>query len=245
MLLRILPIAAAILATTLVSAAHAQAPATAAGGAAFGATGGLTVEPGALLGDDVVISGTLLSAAGAKVRIERRDDDTDPWTPVARTTAAPDGSFSVTWSSDALGAHQLRAVPDATPVSAVATAATTTPGIPTGLTTVFRPARATWYGPGFWGQKTACGIKLTKTTLGVAHKTLPCGSRVTVYLDGRQIDLPVIDRGPYGHGAALDLTQAAAEAIGMTQTEQVGYLRIPGAATPSDAAPAPAPAVAG
>ena len=40
---------------------------------------------------------------------------------------------------------------------------------------------ATWYGPGFWGMSTACGTMLTKTTIGVAHKRLPCG---TVVING-------------------------------------------------------------
>ncbi|MCW3006541.1 MAG: hypothetical protein JWP17_1167 [Solirubrobacterales bacterium] len=233
MRLRTLPIAAAILASSLATAAHAQSAAP-AGGAAFGDTGGLTVEPGSLLGDELTISGALASSASAKVRVERRDPDTGAWTTLGRDTAGPDGAFSITWETDAIGAHQLRAVPDTTPATTTATTATTSSGLPTGLTTVFRPATATWYGPGFWGRKTACGIKLTRTTLGVAHKTLPCGTRVTVYLGGRQVDVPVIDRGPFAHGAALDLTQATAETIGMTQTEKVGYIRTPVAAPADD-----------
>lgn len=234
MRLRALPIAAAILATTLATAAHAQTGVPTVGGAAFGDTGGLTVEPGSLLGDDVTISGALASAANAKVRVERRDPVTGEWTAIGRDTAGPDGSFSISWETDEIGAYQLRAVPDSTPAVTTATTANSTAGTPTGFTTVFRPAVATWYGPGFWGQKTACGVKLTKTTLGVAHKTLPCGTRVTVYLDGREIEVPVIDRGPFAHGASLDLTQATAQALGMTQTEQVGYIRTPVAAAPAN-----------
>jgi hypothetical protein len=233
MRLRTLPIAAAILATTLATTAHAQSVVPTVGGAAFGDTGGLTVEPGSLLGDDLTISGSLAASANAKVRVERRDPVTGVWTAIGRDTAGPDGAFSITWETDELGAAQLRAVPDSTPAATTATTATTPTDGPTGFTTVFRPALATWYGPGFWGQKTACGIKLTKTTLGVAHKTLPCGTRVTVYLDGRQIDVPVIDRGPFAHGASLDLTQATAQAIGMTQTEQVGFIRTPVAVAPA------------
>jgi rare lipoprotein A len=222
-----LPIAAAILATTLATAAHAQSVAPTVGGAAFGDTGGLTVEPGSLLGDDLTISGSLASAANATVRVERRDPATGAWTPIGRDGAGPDGAFSITWETDAIGPNELRAVPDSTPSVTTATTANSAPDLPSALTTVFRPATATWYGPGFWGQKTACGVKLTRTTLGVAHKTLPCGTRVTLYRDGRQLDVPVIDRGPFAHGASLDLTQATAEAIGMTQTEKIGYLRTP------------------
>jgi hypothetical protein len=232
MRLRTPPIAAAILACTLATAAHAQSVAPTVGGVAFGDTGDLTVEPGSLLGDDLTISGSLASAANAKVRVERRDPVTGAWTAIGRDTAGPDGAFSITWATDAVGPSQLRAVPDAAPAATTATTATSDPGIPSAFTTVFRPATATWYGPGFWGQKTACGVKLTKTTLGVAHKTLPCGTRVTVFLDGRQLDVPVIDRGPFAHGASLDLTQATAQALGMTQTQRIGYIRTPVAVTP-------------
>ena len=59
-----------------------------------------------------------------------------------------------------------------------------------------RKDTATWYGPGFYGNTTACGIKLTRTVVGVAHKTLPCGSKVTIKYRGRYLRTRVIDRGP-------------------------------------------------
>ena len=62
--------------------------------------------------------------------------------------------------------------------------------------------REPWYGPGFYGSGTACGQKYSKTILGVAHKTLPCGTRVTLRnpKNGRSITVKVIDRGPYVAG---------------------------------------------
>ena len=56
---------------------------------------------------------------------------------------------------------------------------------------------ATWYGPGFYGRRTACGVKMSRTLLGVAHKTLPCGTQVAVLYKGRRITVPVVDRGPF------------------------------------------------
>ena len=77
---------------------------------------------------------------------------------------------------------------------------------------------ATWYGPGFYGHRTACGEKLTRSIVGVADRTLPCGTPVSVSYNGQTLTLPVIDRGPYGDGATLDLTHAAAQELGMTET---------------------------
>ena len=52
--------------------------------------------------------------------------------------------------------------------------------------TVYPSAIATWYGPrGARAERTACGVSLTQTTLGVAHRTLPCGTRVELYYRGR------------------------------------------------------------
>jgi rare lipoprotein A (peptidoglycan hydrolase) len=77
----------------------------------------------------------------------------------------------------------------------------------------FRFAGASWYGPGLWGRKTACGETLRPTTIGVAHKTLPCGTTVKFVYHGRAVTAPVIDRGPYVKGRSFDLTAAAAEAL--------------------------------
>ena len=81
---------------------------------------------------------------------------------------------------------------------------------------------ATWFGPGFYGQRTACGQVLTPAVVGVAHRSLPCGTLVKVSYRGRQLIVPVIDRGPYAHnGAAWDLTSGAAQALGMLETARV------------------------
>lgn len=65
-----------------------------------------------------------------------------------------------------------------------------------------------WYGPGFYGHRTACGYTYTKTILGVAHKTLPCGTKVAFKYNGISIIVPVIDRGPYVTGRQWDLSGA-------------------------------------
>lgn len=64
---------------------------------------------------------------------------------------------------------------------------------------------ATWYGPGFFGNGTACGQTLKESTWGIAHRTLPCGTLVTLSHRGRKVTVRVIDRGPFS-GATVDLT---------------------------------------
>lgn len=75
---------------------------------------------------------------------------------------------------------------------------------------------ASWYGPGFYGNRTACGQAYTPEILGVAHKTLPCGTLLTLTYGSRVLTVPVIDRGPYIAGRTLDLSNATKLAIGCT-----------------------------
>jgi rare lipoprotein A len=87
----------------------------------------------------------------------------------------------------------------------------------------FHYAGASWYGgPSMWGRQTACGKTLRPRTLGVAHKSLPCGTTVKFVYRGRVLVTQVIDRGPYVKGRAWDLTQAASEAL---HFEGVGRIR--------------------
>jgi rare lipoprotein A (peptidoglycan hydrolase) len=80
---------------------------------------------------------------------------------------------------------------------------------------------ATWYGPGFWGNRTACGHTLTRETTGVAHKTLPCGTKVLLSKNGRSVKTTVIDRGPFVKGVTWDLTKATAEKLGFPQSSKL------------------------
>ena len=67
-----------------------------------------------------------------------------------------------------------------------------------------------WYGPGFYDSGTACGQRYTRTIMGVAHRSLPCGTLVTFRnpANGRQVTVPVIDRGPYVAGRTWDMSKA-------------------------------------
>lgn len=72
---------------------------------------------------------------------------------------------------------------------------------------------ASWYGPSFYGHTTACGQILTPETVGVAHKTLPCGTLVTLRHGERTFTAPVIDRGPFVQGREFDLTRPVKDAL--------------------------------
>jgi hypothetical protein len=74
-----------------------------------------------------------------------------------------------------------------------------------------------WYGPGFYGNNGACGMLgadgLQPTTIGVAHRTLPCGTRVTFRYAGHTVTALVIDRGPYVAGRTWDMTKGLCMAL--------------------------------
>ena len=82
-----------------------------------------------------------------------------------------------------------------------------------------------WYGPGFYGRRPACGRALTESTRGVAHRTLPCGTLVTFRnpANGRTITVPVIDRGPYVDGRTWDMTGGTCTYLGHCYTGSIEW----------------------
>jgi rare lipoprotein A len=76
---------------------------------------------------------------------------------------------------------------------------------------------ASWYGPGFAGSPTASGDVFDPDGFTAAHKTLPFGTQLTVSYRGRSTQVVVNDRGPYSGGRDLDLSQGAAEYLGLTR----------------------------
>jgi rare lipoprotein A len=225
----------------------------------------LTVAAAGTLGQPLTISGEAPATdAGLSIDVESARLHTVGWTTVARATVAPDGRFSTQWTPEANGQVQLRAMlaPSASTPAPNGAGSSTAPGAATStgaagiagsgsaaaatteLSTspltipIFRSTLATLYGPGFWGRHTACGERLTRATLGVASRTLKCGTRVAVLYEGRELVVPVIDRGPFANGATWDLTMATAHVLGIRQTTRIGTL-ISGPGTPS-LRPAPA-----
>lgn len=181
----------------------------------------LDVRPAVLTLETLEMSGRVgPEQAGRTVRIERRERSR-VWRAIASAVADPNGAFVATWRTGTPGRYALRAVVERGPDRAT-TAATNNDFFT--RVSVFRPAVASWYGPGFFGRRTACGKRLTSGMLGVAHKSLRCGKRVEFLFDGRTITVPVIDRGPYVAGREFDLTQATAEALGFSAFGRIGAL---------------------
>jgi rare lipoprotein A len=189
---------------------------------------GITLNTSAatLLRHGLMFSGNAPSnAAGQTIEIERLGNQTGwRWTPTVSTTVASDGSFSVTWATNHIGRFSVRAV---IAQSAQPHSASTATAAPTLTVTVYRSSVATLYGPGFYGHRTACGQRLTRSTVGVASRTLRCGTKVAVLYRGRTMIVPVIDRGPYANGADWDLTMATGKALGVTGTSRIGAVSVP------------------
>lgn len=87
--------------------------------------------------------------------------------------------------------------------------------------------RASWYGPGFHGRRTASGERFNQNAMTAAHRTLPFGTlvRVTNMRNNRQVVVRINDRGPYSHGRILDLSAGAARTIGLDRAG-VGPVRL-------------------
>ncbi|HSL00153.1 MAG TPA: septal ring lytic transglycosylase RlpA family protein [Rubrobacteraceae bacterium] len=75
---------------------------------------------------------------------------------------------------------------------------------------------ASWYGPGFEGLPTASGETFDPYGYTAAHNTLPLGTQLTVSYNGYSVPVTVNDRGPYIGAREIDLSQGAAESIGLT-----------------------------
>lgn len=75
---------------------------------------------------------------------------------------------------------------------------------------------ASWYGPGFHGKRTANGEKFNKNAMTAAHNSLPLDSKVRVVniATGKEVTVRINDRGPR-YGRSIDLSEAAARALGM------------------------------
>ena len=156
-----------------------------------------------MAGSRLVVSGRVLPAGKRRVKVVVDG----PSGGQIRTTTERDGSFTTTWGLPATGIHSVRAygVHDRE-VSGSASL--------TRRFTVYRHAHASYYGPGFYGGHLACGGTLQPGTIGVAHKYLPCGSKVRLRYRGTTVTVPVIDRGPYVGGRDYDLTEATKAKLG-------------------------------
>ncbi|MGH2730943.1 MAG: septal ring lytic transglycosylase RlpA family protein [Actinomycetota bacterium] len=161
-----------------------------------------------------LVGGLYPKAEGERrVRLERRVRG--HWSPIARPSLSS-GHFKAGWRPRRVGRVVLRAT--------FAGDARNTARRAVRAVRVYKRDLATWYGPGFYGNRTACGRRLRTETLGVAHRTLPCGTDVNILYRGRTITVPVIDRGPYS-SANWDLTQETAERLRFSGRDTIGVTR--------------------
>src|SRR5689334_4953975 len=141
-----------------------------------------------LQGSAVPVSGALTPAVpGRAILIQASRGH--GWTTVVKTKTGAQGRFHAKWRPGQTRHYGLRVV--------VMGAAGNAPGgvrTVSGGVTVYRPASASWYGPGLYGQHLACGGTLNTSVVGVANKSLPCGSRVKLRYGGRTVVARVVDR---------------------------------------------------
>jgi rare lipoprotein A len=128
-----------------------------------------------------------------------------------KTRADKRGRFDVKWNAGSTGTFKVRA-------RARGNARASGSGAKGGRVNVYRKAQASWYGPGFYGNRTACGQTLASGMLGVAHKTLPCGTKLKLRHGSKTVNVRVIDRGPYAGNREFDLTEATRNKLGFGST---------------------------
>lgn len=127
------------------------------------------------------------------------------WRALAHARTKANGHFSARVVARSLGATKLRVRSEGTRANAAVVR-------DAGVLRGYRASLASWYW--LYGSPLACGGTLGYSQLGVAHKSLPCGTKVTIRYNGRQVTVPVVDRGPYVGAREWDLTGATARALG-------------------------------
>ena len=206
---RTLPLVALLIASVLPAEASAQAN----GGEAVSASVASvrSKAPRAIrVGGVVRVEGALRSERKRRVVVlELRSRSA--WRVVDRDPTARGGRFETAWRPATVGSYRLRV----RPIDARAARRADR------VVDVYRSSAASWFGPGLYGRRTACGHTLAPGLVGVAHKSLPCGTRVRFRYGGRSVVAPVIDRGPYAGGREWDLTAATKRALGFPSTGAV------------------------
>jgi len=163
-----------------------------------------------LAGNGVAVHGKVRPSGGHRVKLVFRGPE--PRVLVTQTNA--NGSFRLRWKLDRIGDYRVRAFA----VHGRHTHGSASEGR---RLTSYRQAGASYYGPGLYGNGVACGGTLMPGTLGVANKTLPCGTRVTIRYHGHSLTVPVIDRGPYVAGRDFDLTEATRDRLGFPGVDTI------------------------
>lgn len=163
-----------------------------------------------LAGNGVSVRGKVRPSGRHRVKLVFRG----PRPRVLTTRTRANGSFAVRWKPEWTGAYTVRAF------RAHGLHARSSHSEARRLTS-YRQAGASYYGPGLYGNGVARGGTLMPGTLGVANKTLPCGTMVKIRYHGRSVTVPVIDRGPYVAGRDFDLTEATRDRLGFPGVDTI------------------------
>jgi len=156
-----------------------------------------------LAGHGLTVRGKVRPSGRRRIEVVFRGADRG----VRRVMTKANGTFALRWAPERIGSYAFR-------VHAVHGRFAAGSESPGRKLTAYRLAGASYYGPGLYGNGVACGGTLLPGTMGVANKTLPCGTMVKLRYHGRTVTVPVIDRGPYVAGRDYDLTTAVKEKLG-------------------------------
>ena len=74
-----------------------------------------------------------------------------------------------------------------------------------------------------YGSTTTCGTELARDVRGIVHPVLPCGARIVVSFDGREVETTVVDQGPVGAGEEFSLTAPLAAELGVAGLQTVRW----------------------
>jgi rare lipoprotein A len=211
-------VTSALAATPMLAQADSVATATPAASTTLTARAASTlsvdrVRRNVVAGGTVVVKGSLRPLTGERpirLQIQRRHG----WRTVDRDTTTAAGSYLLKWRARGSVSVKARLIyagnDEQMPVRRRI-----------GFLNVYRSAFASYYGPGLYGNHLGCGGRLMPGTIGVAHKHLRCGSRVTLRYRGRVVHARVIDRGPYVSGREFDLTAATKTRLGFGSTGRI------------------------
>jgi rare lipoprotein A len=151
-------------------------------------------------GQAILVRGRLLpGVAGRKVSLQGRQNGR--WQTLTSTRTRAAGRFVLRYVANVARQERIRVKFAGDHLNGRSTASA-------GQMTVYREAGASWYND---GGNTACGFH---AYYGVANRTLPCGTKVSLRYNGRSVSATVDDRGPYVGGRDWDLNQNTASALG-------------------------------
>lgn len=160
------------------------------------------------LGEKVKVKGRV-EPAGTRRKIEVRIGGE-----TVKTRTTKRGTFAVKAKATETGESTVRVRAGSDRIAAGS-------GDKAGKVSILRPAIASYYGPGLYGNQLGCGGTLQPDTVGVAHKSLPCGTKLIVAYGDESVKTSVIDRGPYVGNREFDLTEALRNKLGFGSTGTV------------------------